>query len=286
VLIVGCGDIGRRVATLLMARGCRVTGVVRSSGSAARLRAAGIAVCRRELDAPSADSRWAAGFDGIFYFAPPPPEGAQDPRMDGFLAALDPNHPPQRIVYISTSAVYGDCRGNWITEAQPECPATERGQRRLYAEHRLREWSQIHATGRIILRVPGIYGPGKLPLARLKKGLPVLREAEAPYTNRIHAADLAAACVAAMYSEHRDTVYNVSDGHPSNMTDYFFRVADAAGLPRPAEVSREEAAKILSPGMLSFLQDSRRMDNTRLLEELGIELQYPDLVTGLPSCFE
>jgi nucleoside-diphosphate-sugar epimerase len=206
--------------------------------------------------------------------------------MAGFLSALGAQRPPQRIVYISTSAVYGDCRGDWITETQPACPATERGQRRLDAELRLREWAQTHGSGWIILRVPGIYGPGKLPLARLQKGLPVLHEAEAPYTNRIHADDLATVCVAALYSEHRDTVYNVSDGHPSNMTDYFFRVADAAGLPRPAEVSREVAEKILSPGMLSFLQDSRRMDNTRLLEELGIELQYPDLDAGLPSCFE
>ena len=278
--------MGRRVATLLAARGCRVTGVVRSAGSAARLRAAGIVDSRRDLDTAAADGHWAAGFDRICYFAPPPPEGLQDPRMAGFLSALDQQRPPQRIVYISTSAVYGDCHGDWITEAQPECPATERGQRRLDAERRLREWAQAHGSAWIILRVPGIYGPGRLPLARLKKGLPVLREAEAPYTNRIHAADLARICVAALYSGQRDTVYNVSDGHPSNMTDYFFRVADAAGLPRPAEVSRDEAARILSPGMLSFLQDSRRMDNTRLLGELGIELQYPDLAAGLPSCFE
>ena len=133
--------------------------------------------------------------------------------------------------------------------------------------------------------MPGIYGPGKLPLARLEKGLPVLREADAPWTNRIHADDLADICIAAMQADSPDIVYNVSDGHPSNMTDYFFRVADAAGLPRPPEVGREEAARVLSPGMLSFLNDSRRMDNSRLLEELGITLQYPDLDAGLASCF-
>jgi nucleoside-diphosphate-sugar epimerase len=136
-----------------------------------------------------------------------------------------------------------------------------------------------------VLRVPGIYGPGKLPLARLRQGLPVLREADAPYTNRIHVDDLAAICVAAMSGRHNNTVYNVSDGNPGNMTDYFFRVADAAGLPRPPVVGREEAQQVLSPGMLSFLNDSRRMDNTRLLKELGITLRYPDLDTGLASCF-
>jgi nucleoside-diphosphate-sugar epimerase len=113
----------------------------------------------------------------------------------------------------------------------------------------------------------------------------VLREAEAPYTNRIHADDLAAICVAALDSEHRNTVYNVSDGHPSTMTDYFFRVADAAGLPRPPVVDREEAEQVLSEGMLSFLQDSRRMDNRKLLQELGVILKYPDLETGLRACF-
>jgi len=113
----------------------------------------------------------------------------------------------------------------------------------------------------------------------------VLREKDSPYTNRIHADDLAAICVAAMHSPVANTVYNVSDGHPGNMTDYFFRVADAAGLPRPPEVSREEAQTVLSAGMLSFLQDSRRMDNSKLLGELEIELQYPDLEAGLRSCF-
>jgi nucleoside-diphosphate-sugar epimerase len=125
-----------------------------------------------------------------------------------------------------------------------------------------------------------------LPLERLRKGTPVLCEQDSPYTNRIHADDLASICVAAMHSSIFNTVYNVSDGQPGNMTDYFFRVADAAGLPRPPVVNREEAQTVLSPGMLSFLQDSRRMDNRKLLRELGIKLQYPDLAAGLAACFQ
>jgi nucleoside-diphosphate-sugar epimerase len=206
--------------------------------------------------------------------------------MSGFLAALDETALPRRIVYISTSAVYGDCRGARITEAQPVNPATARGTRRLHAEQQLQSWAEMHKVQWTILRVPGIYGPGKLPLARLQKGLPVLREVDAPWTNRIHVDDLAAICVAAMASEHANTVYNVSDGHPGNMTDYFFRVADAAGLPRPTEVPLAEAEQVLSPGMLSFLRDSRRMDNRKLLDELKVELQYPDLATGLAACFK
>ena len=285
VLIVGCGYIGRRVAGLLRAENYPVTGCVRSKESAAELERSGIQTVTVDLDQPVAKSVWAHGFDAVFYFAPPPAQGEQDPRMQAFLRALDVEAPPRRIVYISTSAVYGDCKGAWISELQAVNPATARGQRRLDAEQRLAAWCNAHSAEWILLRVPGIYGPGKLPLARLRKGTPVLREEDSPYTNRIHADDLAAVCVAAMKSPHANTVYNVSDGHPSNMTDYFFRVADAAGLPRPPTVSREEAQRVLSAGMLSFLKDSRRMSNSKMLDELAVTLQYPDLAAGLPACF-
>jgi nucleoside-diphosphate-sugar epimerase len=285
VLIVGCGDVGRRVAALLQSARRRPTCIVRSSGSRVALLAAGFEARCIDLDGGAHGDGWSSGYSEIYYFAPPPPAGDTDPRMTAFLQGLSCDNPPRRIVYISTSAVYGDCRGEWITEAQPLNPATARGQRRLDAEQQLTAWCGQHGCEWTLLRVPGIYGPGKLPLERLRQGLPVLRETDAPYTNRIHVDDLAAICVAAMSSRFCNTVYNISDGKPSNMTDYFFRVADAAGLPRPREVSREEAQRVLSPGMLSFLNDSRRMDNSRLLEELGITLQYPDLDAGLASCF-
>jgi len=281
VLIVGCGYIGRRVAALLKAGDCVVTGLVRSPESAHALAGKGIAALVRDLD--SDDPAPVGDFGDIFYFAPPPGTGETDTRMAHFLAAL--GYTPCRIVYISTSAVYGDCNGAWIDEEQPVNPANARGRRRLDAERQLTAWADAHGVQWTILRVPGIYGPDKLPLDRLRKGLPLLRESEAPYTNRIHGEDLAAICVAAMQSEKTNTVYNVSDGHPSNMTDYFFRVADAAGLPRPPLVSRDGANAVLSAGMLSFLNDSRRMRNDRLLNELGITLQFPDLEAGLKSCF-
>jgi len=285
VLIVGCGDVGRRVADLLQSAGAAPACIVRSRASRNALLAAGFDARCVDLDEAACIDTQVSGFTEIYYFAPPPPAGETDPRMTRFLRGLDRDIPPRRIVYISTSAVYGDCGGAWITEEQPLKPATARGRRRLDAERQLMAWCGESGCEWMLLRVPGIYGPGKLPLARLRQGLPVLREADAPYTNRIHVDDLAAICVAAMSSRHSNTVYNVSDGHPSNMTDYFFRVADAAGLPRPPEVSREEAQRVLSPGMLSFLKDSRRMHNTRLLEQLEISLQYPDLDAGLAACF-
>jgi nucleoside-diphosphate-sugar epimerase len=285
VLIVGCGDVGRRVADLLLSARHSPTCIVRSSASRDALLAAGFDARCIDLDAAPPGIDWSSGFTEVYYFAPPPSAGETDPRMTAFLQGVHGEAPPRRIVYISTSAVYGDCGGAWITEEQPVHPEMARGRRRLDAERQLITWCGETGCEWMLLRVPGIYGPGKLPLARLRQGLPVLREADAPYTNRIHVDDLAAICVAAMSSRRRNTVYNVSDGHPSNMTDYFFRVADAAGLPRPPVVSREEAQRLLSPGMLSFLNDSRRMDNTRLLGELGIALRYPNLDAGLASCF-
>ena len=285
VLILGCGYIGRRVAALLAPEKYVVSGVVRSRESTEKLAECGVGAICADLDQPLAGVDWGCHEADIYYFAPPPSAGEQDLRMRAFLDSLPGKLAVRRMVYISTSAVYGDCHGAWITETQPLQPTTPRGWRRLNAEQQLRAWCERHEVQWMILRVPGIYGPDKLPLQRLRKGTPVLRETEAPYTNRIHADDLAAICVAAMQSTHCNQVYNVSDGHPGNMTDYFFRVADAAGLPRPPQVSREEAASVLSAGMLSFLNDSRRMDNSKLLHELGVELRDPGLDAGLKQCF-
>lgn len=262
-----------------------VIGLVRSARSAALLQEAGIAASKCDLDHTAAADACVPAGGAILYLVPPPPEGDADTRLARFLGCLEHHGAPRRIVYISTSAVYGDCGGAWISEQQPLRPTTPRGRRRLDAERRLQDWTQAHETRLVILRVPGIYGPGKLPLARLRKGLPVLRESEAPWTNRIHADDLATVCIAALTAAGPGSVYNVSDGHPGNMTDYFNRVADAAGLPRPPQVKRAEAERVLSAGMLSFLQDSRRMKNDRLLSELGVTLQYPDLAAGLAACF-
>ncbi|MGB5306624.1 MAG: SDR family oxidoreductase [Gammaproteobacteria bacterium] len=286
VLIAGCGYIGRRLAVVLTAQGYRVTGLVRSQASADRLQAFGVRAISADLDATEQCTGNITGHATVFYLAPPPAQGNEDTRMAAFLRSIDSGPVPRRIVYISTSAVYGDCQGEWITEAHAVKPTTARGYRRLDAENRVQAWSQCRGVEWIILRVPGIYGPGKLPLERLRKGTPVLREADAPYTNRIHADDLVSICVAAMHCGSHDTFFNVSDGNPGNMTDYFFRVADAAGLPRPPTVTRAQAQQLLSPGMLSFLQDSRRMDNRKMLRELGVTLEYTSLDAGLRACFK
>ena len=283
MLIVGCGYVGRRVAALHQARGEAVTGVVRSAGSAKALADAGIQSVAADLD----DDRLALPTRGVgvYYFAPPPESGTTDPRLARFLASLPPSGQPRRIVYIGTTGVYGDCGGAWVDESRPPNPSVDRARRRWDAECQLRGWAAATGGELVILRVAGIYGPGRLPLERLRRRLPMVAEDEAPWTNRIHVDDLTAVCVAAMTRAPDGAVYNVSDGNPGNMADYFNRVADLAGLPRPPVVRLAEARDRLSEGLLSYLRESRRLDNRRMLAELGVTLRYPTLADGLPACF-
>lgn len=281
VLIIGCGDIGLRVARRYAA--ASVTGVVRSKQRAAELRANGLAAQTLDLDVPSAAAQLRAGGTRCFYFAPPPGVGDTDTRVAAVCAALDGTNRPEKVVYISTSAVYGDCAGGWIDESAPLKPGTARGRRRLDAESRWFDWGDRQGVPVVTLRVPGIYGPGRAPLERLKQGLPVLSEQDAPFTNRIHADDLASVCVAAMRHGRGGQAYNVADGHPTTMTDYFNRVADAFGLPRPPVVDRSAAEQALTPAMLSFLSESKRLVNRKMLDELRVSLAYPDLSVGLAA---
>lgn len=283
VLIVGCGYVGRRLARQLRTAGRAVSGLVRSADSAARLQALNVTPLVADLDVPAPLPALPGGAE-VYYFAPPPGEGDADPRLRRVLAAFTVTL-PRRVVYISTSGVYGDCAGGWVDESHPLNPTTPRARRRAAAEAALQAWSRQTGVPIVILRVPGIYGPGKLPLERLRKGLPLLREEDSPYTNRIHVDDLIAVCRAAMQRGTPGAAYNVSDGQPSNMTDYFNRIADRTGLPRPPVVGRDEI-DALSPGMRAFMEESKRLDNRRMREELGVTLRYPALEAGLAACLE
>lgn len=282
VLIVGCGDIGVRVARLIHSRGGAVTAMSRSLEWAVHLEEREkIGVLPGNLDDPEALSKLAPAGRTVFYFAPPPGGGLLDTRMRNFCAAIGPREAPARVVYISTSGVYGDCGGAWVTEATPTAATTSRARRRLDAEAALLAWGRQLAVPVVILRVTGIYGPGRLPLRRLQEGMPVLREEEAPPTNRIHADDLAALCLAAAERGSAGEIINVSDGRPGTMTEYFNLAADLLGLPRPPQISMEEARRVMNPTMLSYLTETRRMDNRRMRERLGVVLRYPELAVGL-----
>lgn len=284
MFIVGCGYIGRRVAGRLREQGHVVTGLVQSLASVQALRETGCEALQLDLDSDELPPDSLSG-QSVFYFAPPPGEGNEDTRMRRFLAGLPQAGQPARIVYISTTGVYGDCQGDWVDETAPTRPAVARSKRRWDAEQQLRAWRDAQAGELVILRVAGIYGPDKLPLARLRKGVPMVAEADAPWTNRIHAEDLVEVCLAAMRVGRDAEVYNVSDGTPGNMTDYFNQVAKRAGLAPPPVIGLEQAKAELSSGLLSYLAESRRLNNHKMLSDLGVELRYPDLQSGLAACF-
>jgi nucleoside-diphosphate-sugar epimerase len=283
VMIVGCGDIGTRVALTYTAEGVAVTGIVRSSEGVERLEDSPIHGVRIDLDQPIDPAR-AIESRQLYYFAPPPPRGVEDTRVGRFIEYLQAGPPPERVVYLSTTGVYGDCGGEWVDETRPPAPIADRAKRRLDAERRWLTWGETSGCSVVILRVAGIYGPGKLPVERLRSGQPMVAEADAPITNHIHSLDLVRIARIAMQRGHPGEVYNVCDGAPEPMTCYFNQVADFLGLPRPPVISLKEAQQRLSPGMLSYLRESRRLSNRKLIDELGVELGYPDLHSGLQAC--
>lgn len=281
-LIAGCGYVGLRLARALLPRG-PVVALTSTEETARRVEALGIDAIAWNLD--DADAGVPKGFGTpsmIYYLVPPPASGTTDPRLKRFLARLP--SPPARILYVSTTGVYGDAGGALVDEDSPPNPGSERAARRVDAEQSLRQWCRRHAVTWTILRVPGIYGPGRLPLERLKRGEPMIRHSEAGFSSRIHVDDLVAACLLAGSAPRAaDRIYNVTDGNPASMTEYFERVAMLAGLPPPALVSREEAQRVLSPGLLSYLSESRRVDSRRIREELGFAPRFHDLRLGILS---
>jgi len=286
VIIIGCGDIGRRVAHLYTDKQ-PVLGLIQGQTSAQACKKRGIKPILFDLDSTLPlpprliDSTKDAG---LYYFAPPPSTGTQDTRLEAFLDKLaKANTIPARIVLISTTGVYGDSKGEWIDEATPLNPVADRAKRRLSAEQSLQAFATKYSIETVILRVPGIYAKDRLPLARLKKGLPIVKKEEAGFTNRIHADDLANACKAAMESTLGSEIINVCDGNPGSMTDYFNHIADYANLPRPPQITMAEAEATLSAGMVSYLKESRRIKNNKMLSLLKITLAYPDLETALPT---
>ncbi len=279
-LVAGCGDIGLRVVRALRRSGGEVTAIVRDPQKAGVLQALGAGVRIEDLDDPQDAGDW----PWLFWFAPPPTNGGRDTRLRGWLAAQRGRI--GRIVYISTSGVYGDCGGRWIDEDEPLKPRTARAQRRVDAERALRDWSAASGGEIVILRVPGIYGPGRLPVERLRQGLPVLRDEESSYSNRVHADDLAAAAILAAQRGRSGAVYHIADGQPTTMADYFRRCARRLGLPEPQAVGRAEAQRCFTPAMWSFMEESKRLSIERARRELGFVPRYPDLDAGLSACFE
>lgn len=279
--IVGCGDIGRRVARQNRGRFQPVNAWVRTGASCQACEQLGLQTHLLDLDQPMKPVTLKHG-SRILYTVPPPPQGQQDTRLEKFLASLDPDQ-VDRFVLISTSGVYGDCSGDWVDESTPVRPVADRALRRANAEEQLQSWAAANEVEWIVLRVPGIYAPDRLPLERLRSGIPLVNRAQAPWTNRIHADDLAAACYAALDLEVKNEIINIADDAPSTMTDYFLAVADYADLPRPTEIPLQQALKTMSAGMKSYMAESRRIRNDKMKALLKLSLRYPSLREGLAA---
>jgi nucleoside-diphosphate-sugar epimerase len=282
VLIAGCGYVGRRLAPAL-AQHYDVTALVRTQSSAAELAALQIRGAVLDLDRvkPTSVIPERLEQEAIVYLVPPPSFGESDLRLDRFLQLA--TVPPKTFVYVSTTGVYGDSEGKLVDESTPVNPRTDRARRRVTAEEMTRVWCTERRVRRVVLRAPGIYGPGRLPIERMRKGEAVVREDEAGISNRIHVEDLASACLAAVMNPEARGVYNITDGNSISATTFVRKLAELANLPDPPQVSMVEAQLTFTPERLSFLNESRRVSNERMLKHLGVKLKYPDYVEGIKA---
>lgn len=279
LVILGCGDVGMRILPLLRDR-YRIFAVTTQPERAQALRAAGAIPVLADLDRPCTLGRLARLAPTVLHLAPPQAEGTIDRRTRHLTAIL-----PDRttVVYVSTSGVYGDCGGALIDETRTVRPHNPRAVRRVDAERTLRAWAQRSCARLAIVRVPGIYAQDRLPLERLQKGTPALAEAEDVYTNHIHADDLARIVIAAMRRLQPLRIYHAVDDSDMKMAAYFDAVADAVRLPRPPRMRRADLQHHVTPAMLSFMAESRRLANHRIKAELGLRLRYPTVADGLAA---
>ena len=284
-LIFGCGDVGRRIAKQLLANGTSpnlLTAYVNSQESAAKAANIGIACDIIDLDAPSELRLGACNGARLYYTIAPQKQGVVDKRSRAVIDAFgDQGIKPDKVVLISTTGVYGDSGGDWVDEQSLTQPQTERGQRRLDSEQHWLAWSQEQGVDVIVLRVPGIYAFSRLPRDRLKRQTPVVKPTECGFTNRIHADDLANICIVSMESSQTGEIYNATDGSPGTIAEYLQAAASALGYPPLPEISMKQAQSELSSGMLSYLNESRKISNRKLINKLGVKLLYPDFRKGI-----
>jgi len=284
LLIVGCGDVGMRILRGLQQRPRppRIYALTRQPEQQDALRSAGAVPLCGDLDHVRSLRRLRGLARHIIHLAPPPTSGADDKRSRHLLAQLTGTG--IKLVYVSTSGVYGNCNGAWVDETAPVRPESPRAQRRVAAERQLRRWGEHRQRRVCVLRAPGIYAAERLPLERLRLGLPILHAAEDVYTNHIHADDLARLCWWGLVRGRANRVYNACDNAPLKMGDWMGQVAYALGLPQPARQTAAEVRAAVSALQWSFLRESRQISNRRLLEEWGLTLRYPQaaaFVAGL-----
>ncbi|MCJ7557292.1 MAG: NAD-dependent epimerase/dehydratase family protein [Gammaproteobacteria bacterium] len=278
LIVVGYGYLGKRLVDHCVLRQRPVSVLTRSADHVAALDDLGIDYQILDLDARGASLALPIAGQTLIYTVPPATAG-QDHRLSGLLNLFPDG--PCRLIYISTSGVYGDCGGQLVDESAPANPGSERGRRRLAAEQTVRDWAEANQVSWTILRVPGIYGPHRLPLASLVRGEAFLRPEDSPPGNRIHVDDLVACCLAAADHSNATGLFNVGDGNPLSATAFAQATANATGLPEPELVDRNDAQQRISPGRWSFLSESRQLDTQRMRRDLEVVPRYGNPLEGL-----
>jgi nucleoside-diphosphate-sugar epimerase len=282
ILIIGCGDIGLRVAKQL-ARSHRIYALTSQKTRFQELRAVGATPILGDLDKPDSLWRLSGLAETIIHLAPPQNTGDRDCRTRNLTRILaQGSSSVRRLIYVSTTGVYGNHDGDRVSEVTPVNPQSTRAKRRVDAENSLRLWAPAHGVVLTILRVPGIYAVDRLPVERIQAGTPALMASEDAYSNHIQSDDLARLVCAAVYHGKPQRVINACDGGETKMGDYFDAVADAFGLARPPRLPGAELEKIVSPMLWSFMRESRRVTNGRL-PELKTPLHYPSVAVFLKT---
>ena len=280
MVVAGAGYTGQRLLKLLTGQSSRIVALSKASKS----KLPGVESIQVDFDSKSPNRIEIGGNARVCYFVPPGSDSTPEARIKRFLEKVLDSL-PVRVVLISTTGVYGNCDGKWVDEAWPLNPQTDRALRRFMVEKYCTSWAERHGVSLAILRVAGIYGPGRVPTERLRQGFVLPNSQSGGFSNRIHVDDFAAICATGLAGDATGA-FNVSDGHPLRYRDYFDLVAEVWDLPK-VEVDDESVSRNpISPTMQSYLRESRKIVNRKLLESFSIELQYPHPRQGLIACRE
>ena len=277
LLIFGYGYTARTLVAEMNAAPGETRVTTRSADKAARLQAEGLTARVFPGTDMTEDLHWAT-----HVLITAGPEDGHDPVLaharDAIAAAA---HGLVWVGYLSTTGVYGDHSGGWVDEETPLTPSTARGRARVAAEGEWQALYHAHGLPLHIFRLAGIYGPGRGPFAKVREGTARRIVKPGQVFSRIHVEDIAQVLIASMAHPQAGAVYNLCDDDPAPPQDVIAHAAELLGLPVPPEVPHDEAE--LSPMARSFYAESKRVDNRRMKEELGIRLRYPDYRAGLAA---
>jgi nucleoside-diphosphate-sugar epimerase len=271
----GYGYSAESLARRLSPRNLAVAGTGRSPPAAAE---PGVTLAAYKGDAPSAEVRdLLAGSTHVLVSIPPDLEG--DPVLRHHAEDIAGLGDLAWIGYLSTVGVYGDQKGAWVDEASPAAPALERSLLRLEAEQAWLAFAAETDRRVEVFRLAGIYGPGRSVIDGLRAGTARCIVKPGQVFNRIHVDDVARVLAAAIDKDTGHRVFNVSDDEPAPPEDVVAYAAELLGLPAPPPVPFEQAG--LSGMAASFWAECKRVRNTRIRGDLGVELLYPTYREGL-----